>query len=127
MKCSAADTAFSKAIKLRDNYTCQKCGIVRDRMECSHIHSRRHRTIRWDAMNAITKCHSCHRWWHENPTEAGRWFEGKYGTLHVELLLEKKRNPVKVPKSEEKAIAKHYREQIKLMEQNPNHELESYQ
>jgi hypothetical protein len=86
-------------------------------MECSHIHSRRHRTIRWCKENALPKCSTCHRWWHENPTESGRWFEEKYGAGMVELLLEKKNVRLKVPKSEEKAVAKHYREQLKAIEQ----------
>ena len=127
MKISAADSNFSKAIKLRDKNTCQKCGKQSDRMECSHIHGRRHRTIRWDALNALTKCHGCHRWWHENPTEAGQWFVDKFGEWREEILLEKKRSGMKVPKTEEKLISAHYREQIKLMEEDPNHDLVSYQ
>ena len=56
-----------------------------------------------------------------------KWFRERYGEAREELLLEKMNNRVKVPKSEEKFIAKHYREQIKLMEENPNHQLVSYQ
>lgn len=127
MKISAADTWFSKAVKLRDNNTCQKCGIQKERMECSHVHSRRHRTIRWDLMNAKTLCHGCHRWWHENPTESGKWFEETYGITHVEILLEKKNAYFKVPKSEEKEISKHYREECKKKESDPTYEIVSYQ
>lgn len=117
MKITPADKAFADCVKFKDRNTCQKCGIQRDRMECSHIHSRRHRTIRWCKENAITKCHNCHRWWHENPTESGVWFENKYGSGAVEVLKEKKNSRVKVSKLEEKDIAKHYREQLKLMKE----------
>ena len=127
MKITPADTAFSKAIKLRDNNTCQRCGIKRDRMECSHVKGRRHRTVRWDLLNAKTLCHSCHRWWHENPTESGLWFIETFGQWREDLLLEKMNNRIKIPKSEEKDIAKHYREQCKIKEQDPSHEIVSYQ
>ena len=56
-----------------------------------------------------------------------RWFRDKYGDEREEILIEKRNARVKVPKSEEKLIAKHYREQVKLMEENPKHELVSYQ
>ena len=127
MKISAADSHFSKAIKLRDKNTCQRCGIQKDRMECSHVFGRRHRTIRWDTLNAKTLCHACHRWWHENPADSGRWFAERFGEWRLELLREKRDSRVKVPKTEEKDISKHYRKECKLLEQYPNHELESWQ
>lgn len=127
MKVSAADTWFSKAVKLRDKNACQKCGIQRDRMECSHVYGRRHRTIRWDLLNAKTLCGGCHRWWHENPTESGRWFVDRFGEQRLEILREKRDSRIKVPKSEEKEIAKHYKKEVKAMELNPNHEIASYQ
>ena len=126
MKTTAADTAFSKAIRMRDKY-CQWCGSGDNQLQCSHVFSRRHRTIRWDALNAKALCAACHRKWHESPVYAMKWFRERYGEAREELLLEKMNNRVKVPKSEEKFIAKHYREQIKLMEENPNHQLVSYQ
>lgn len=116
MKISPADKAFADCIKEAHNHTCAVCGI-QGRMELSHIHSRRFRTIRWAVLNALPKCHTCHRWWHENPTESGAWFEKTYGEGVVDLLIEKRNAKFKVPKSEEKEIAKHYREQLKIIEQ----------
>ena len=118
MKISAADKAFANCVKAAYDNTCERCGI-QGRMECSHIHGRRHRTIRWchKPPNAIPKCHTCHRWWHENPTESGIWFVRKYGEGVESLLIEKKNNKFKIPKAEEKEIAKHYREELKKIEQ----------
>jgi len=115
MKISPADKAFADCVKEASDHTCAVCG-KQGRMEASHIHSRRHRNMRWMKSNCISKCHTCHRWWHENPTESGKWFEKKYGSGMVDLLLEKKRMIEKVPKTEEKEIAKHYREQLKEMQ-----------
>lgn len=127
MKITAADSHFSKAIKLRDDNTCQKCGIQRDRMECSHVFGRRHRTIRWDMLNAKALCHACHRWWHENPTDSGKWFEKLFGEGRLSILIEKRDSRIKVSKLEEKEIARHYREECKKKEEDPNYEIVSYQ
>lgn len=127
MKISPADTAFSNCVKKAANNTCVKCGIQRDRMECSHIFSRKHRTIRWCKQNAVCKCHTCHRWWHENPTESGIWFLETYGQGIEDILIEKKNTRIKVTKLEEKDIAKHYREQLKLMESSGSNEFISWQ
>ena len=114
IRISPADKAFADCVKEAYDHTCEKCGR-QGRQECSHIHSRKNRTIRWCKENALPKCHSCHRWWHENPTESGKWFESKYGEGMVDLLLEKKNYKFKIPKNEEKEIAKHYREQLKII------------
>lgn len=132
VKITAADKAFGDCLKAAHNDTCVVCGR-QGRMEASHIHSRRHRTIRWCKENCLPKCSTCHRWWHENPTESGKWFEEKYGSGMVDLLLEKKNQIMKVPKSEEKEIAKHYRQQLKIIQGKRNEgqtgyiDYESYQ
>ncbi len=115
IKITAADRSFADCVKAAYDYTCEVCGI-QGRMETSHIHSRANRNIRWCKDNAIPKCHTCHRWWHQNPTESGIWFRKKYGDNYADLLVEKKNLYVKVPKTEEKEIAKHYREQLKIIE-----------
>jgi 5-methylcytosine-specific restriction endonuclease McrA len=33
---------------------------------------------RFDIENIILLCFKCHRWWHDNPTESGKWFANKY-------------------------------------------------
>ena len=44
----------------------------------------------------------------------------KYGQGMVDLLLEKKNSRVKVPVAEEKEIAKHYREQLRIIQDKRN-------
>ena len=116
IKITPADKAFSHCIHAAYDNTCVRCGRV-GRVECSHIHSRKHRTIRWCKENGVAKCHTCHRWWHENPTEAGIWFIEMFGQGVEDILLEKKNMKLKIPKSEEKEIAKHYREQLKIIQE----------
>lgn len=116
VKVSAADTAFSLCIRTAAKYTCEKCGKTDARMECSHIFSRKHRTIRWCKENAMCKCNYCHRWWHQNPLDAAAWFMTKVGEAFVDILKEKRDSKVRVTKIEEKEIAAHYRAELKKLE-----------
>ncbi len=121
MKTSPADQAFSKCIRAAANYQCQKCGKQYDKsstgLHCSHNFSRRHRTIRWCKENALSLCYGCHSWFGGNPADSGRWLEQFIGDGALEMLREKMNSKVKVPASEEREIAKHYRDQLKLIEE----------
>lgn len=120
IKIKPSDKAFADCLKAAHDYTCEKCGKV-GRMETSHVYSRKHRTIRWSKDNANCLCHYCHRVWHESPLAAFAWFEHTFGSGRVELLIERMNNRVKVPKTEEKDIAKHYREQLKIIQDKRLH------
>jgi len=95
-------------------------------MDCSHVHGRRHRTIRWCQDNAKALCTTCHRWWHENPTESGKWYEALVGEGHMALLREKRDSMMKVSKGDEKEIAKHYRMELAKIELKRGHGVQGY-
>mgnify|MGYP005734453887 CR=1 FL=1 len=131
LKRSPADDAFSKCVRAAVDYKCQKCGKQYDKsstgLHCSHNFSRGHRTIRWCKENALSLCCSCHQWFGGNPADSGKWFGGNpadsgkwledfIGVGTVDILREKMRSKVVVKKIEEKDIAKHYREQLKLIQ-----------
>lgn len=126
MKISQADKYFSLCVREQAKHTCERCGKV-GRMETSHVFSRRHRTIRWDKLNANCLCNHCHRVWHESPLESFKWFEEEFGQGRIDILIEKKNSKLKVPKSEEADIAKHYRNEFKKLEQDPDYEFVSWQ
>jgi len=65
-------------------------------------------------------CFGCHSWFEENPADSGQWLIDEIGEGAVQILREKRDSGVKVTKLEEKDIAKHYREQLKLIEQRRN-------
>ena len=115
MKISPADKWFSLCVREANNHTCEWCGKS-GRMEASHVFSRRHRTIRWDKLNANCLCSGCHRKWHESPLNAFSWFEGVFGEGRIQILREKMNSRVKVTKKEEKEIAAHYRSEHKKIE-----------
>ena len=37
--------------------------------------------------NIMSLCFTCHRWWHNQPTESGEWFRKKFPEQYQELLL----------------------------------------
>jgi hypothetical protein len=125
VKLSPADIAFSRCVRAANNHTCEKCGIHKpptgtrgsDGLECSHRYGRRSRTVRWCKENADCLCSACHRYFEEHPFEYKAWVTDKDGEALIEILTEKWRSGVKVPKSEEREIAKHYREQLKIIEE----------
>ena len=125
MNLKPADIVFSQVVRAAAGHKCLRCGVYKpptgkrgnSGMDCSHVYGRRHRTIRWAAENAKCLCHSCHRWWHENPTDSGQWFENLVGEGYMERLREKRDSMMKVTKSDERDIARHYRLQLKNIEE----------
>jgi hypothetical protein len=61
-------------------------------------------------------CYGCHQWFGGNPADSGAWLLNELGDGVLDILREKMNSRVKVPKSEEAEIAKHYREQLKIIE-----------
>ena len=94
------DTLFAHVIKQRDRWTCQRCGKVfipgkAQGLDTSHVVGRRHKSVRWHPLNAKAVCFTCHRWWHENPTESGKWAEAFLGPEKYAELIALKNETVK--------------------------------
>lgn len=70
------DEEFASLIRKKG--FCEKCQRTGVAYECSHVISRRNLTLRWDILNAMCLCVTCHRWWHKNPNEAEEWFKKRY-------------------------------------------------
>ncbi|MDO4642505.1 MAG: recombination protein NinG [Cardiobacteriaceae bacterium] len=119
IKRTPADEAFSKCVRERANYCCERCGRQYDAsstgLHCSHHFSRRHRTIRWCGDNAMALCYTCHEWFGGNPADSGVWLRTILGDGMLDILRGKMNARVKVSKDEEKEIAAHYRSELKLM------------
>jgi hypothetical protein len=126
IKIMAADKYFSLAIRHRDNHQCQYCWGLDGKMECAHIHSRRHRRIRWDATNAVTLCNTHHRYFTEEPFAWVKWLTDTYGEGYLDILLEKRNTIMKSDKTLRAEIAKHYREELKRMERDNTRDLVSW-
>ena len=124
MKINPADSYFSKCVRASNGYICARCDGEYDKsssgLHCSHNFSRRHRTIRWCKENALPLCYSCHQWFGGNPADSGLWLTDLIGEGVVDILREKKNQKLKISKAEEKAIAKHYRDELKFIQEKRN-------
>lgn len=80
-------------------------------MDLSHYFGRRHRRTRHEPLNASCLCRGCHNKFGESPHDHREWVKEKLGSVKYDVLVELHNQIVKVPKSEEKKIAKHYRQE----------------
>ena len=119
VKIKPCDTAFSLVVREANDWTCERCHTVYERrsqgLHNSHIFSRSHRTIRWCKENTQALCYPCHSWFGGNPADSGIWIIDLLGEAFFDRLREKRDLKVKVAKTEEKEIAKHYRIQHKII------------
>jgi hypothetical protein len=88
-----ADIEWAKAVKQRDNYTCQVSGKKYrpgDRgIQAAHIFSRRYKTTRHDPDNGVTLDTRRHLWAHHFPLEFHEWVKTWMGVERYEALKKK--------------------------------------
>jgi hypothetical protein len=116
-----SDIAFSKAIRESYDYTCCHCEISYRHdpayMHCAHIHTRKHRSTRWDARHgAVALCAKCHRRFTDYPVEWGEFLRGFLGDDGYDEAKKLAWSVKKYTKAEQKEIAVHYRAQTTYME-----------
>jgi hypothetical protein len=83
-----ADREFSKWI--RRGGVCERCGkrnhepkttrVEKDaagtaQLQCAHISSRRRLVSRWEELNALCFCFSCHSWMESYPAHFAMWLQ----------------------------------------------------
>lgn len=84
-------------VKKRDNYTCQRCGLVLEGVNCHASHVipvSRSGYLQFDPMNMKVLCYHDHiNWWHKHPIEAGKWYTDTFperweylSKLHIQRL-----------------------------------------
>jgi hypothetical protein len=100
---SPEDIDWSRQVKERDGYICQRCGhgIARGRVEAHHAFKRGKAGTRLDVDNGITLCagpmtNDCHGWAENNPQDFAAWFRGRIGSVKFEALWEKSEQSTKI-------------------------------
>jgi hypothetical protein len=121
-----ADDAFSRAIRMARNNTCEHCHRTDGKMEAAHIYSRSFKSVRWDTLNILCLCFRCHLHFTGSPLDFEAWLRGYVGQGYLDILNEKRHRIQKDSKAYRKEVAAHYRQQIKLLEAGP-HDLVSFQ
>jgi hypothetical protein len=62
-----ADELWKKAVKDRDNWTCQRCGKSEGAIiQAHHIFKRNAYNVRWAMVNGVSLCKGCHFTLHMN-------------------------------------------------------------
>ena len=133
IKRTAADIAFSNAIREGSDFTCQNEGQVEglepcgvnlrhspQTMDCSHVFSRKHRNTRWHPLNALCLCRSCHSKVSDRPLIHAEFVKAIKGEDNYWRVMRLHNQVLKLPKSAEKDIAKHYRSELKRIESKRN-------
>lgn len=91
MKLRASDEAFSKYIRTRDNWTCQRCGgqytPPTRALHCSHFQGRGKEPTRFEPLNCDALCHGCHRYFTAHPGEHYDWQVKRKGQKQVDMLV----------------------------------------
>ena len=130
IKRDAADSAFSKCVRLRANWRCEHCEKQYDSsstgLHCAHIYGRANKSTRWDMGNAVALCCHCHQTFTANPLDFHQWLHAYLGEGHMELLRERKNQIFKTTKAIRAEIAKHYREEYRKLEADPNYKIIGY-
>ena len=84
-------------IKKRDDYTCQRCGLVVEGSNCHASHVipvSRSGYLQFEPLNMKVLCYHDHiNWWHKHPVEAGQWYTDTFpdrwkylSELHIQRL-----------------------------------------
>jgi len=114
------DIIFSKLVRLRTNWHCEKCGVNKvsetHTLDCAHIMGRRHVGLRWHPQNALSLCRSCHLFFTEHPFDFADWCRDYLGEGMVSALRRASSRPVKWIKADRDAIYTHMQDELLEME-----------
>ena len=110
IKRTTTDIIFSKYVRERDNWTCQKCdkkfteGVDSRKLHCCHIwFGRANITTRWEPLNCISLCIGCHIKNDQSPAEAWELLTKHRSQSEIMWLQQQRdaKTTIKIPKEEE--------------------------
>ena len=115
------DDIFSKVIREAYDYTCAHCQINyrhdRGYMHCAHVHTRKHRSMRWDAeLGAVALCARCHRRFTDYPLEWADFCKRHLGEVNYDEAKRRAWESRKFTKAEKDEMYIHYIAQLKYLE-----------
>mgnify|MGYP003666633274 FL=1 len=122
IKINMADKWFSKCVRRRNNWTCERCNAVYGEsysgLHCSHYFGRRSYSTRYDADNAFAHCYGCHQYLGSNPDLFQIWVKSMLGETRLDQLRQRNRDISlgKSIKKNQKDVAKHYKAQFDWMQ-----------
>lgn len=90
IKLKPEDVKFSKIIRTRDEWRCQRCHKQfhppTQGLHCSHFHGRAKLSTRYDLDNCVALCYGCHAFFTANPLLHTEWFQHRLGQERFDRL-----------------------------------------
>jgi len=90
IKIDEADRVFSRYIRTRDKWTCQRCGRQYEEgspgLHASHFHGRGKENTRFDPDNVDSIDFGCHNYFHANPLEYVKWKKKQLGDKKFKMM-----------------------------------------
>ncbi len=131
IKLDKIDKVFSRLVRCRANWTCEKCGTFyeegnRQGLHCSHIYGRARKSTRWSDLNAVAHCMGCHRFLTANPIIFSEWAKDYLGDENYFKLTRLANTPTRLNDSIKKEIYDDLRAQLKVMERARDEGEEGY-
>ncbi len=121
VKLFPSDVLFSKYIRTRDNWTCQRCGKKYDpptsALHCSHFWSRGNWSVRFDEDNCEALCYGCHSYLGGNPVLHMEHKIAKLGQKRFDALRDRKNEHLKSGQKKY-LLSNDFRKEIRLMLDN---------
>lgn len=121
MKRSKLDIVFSKLVRERAEWTCERCSKsyphgVRQGLDCSHFYGRRHRSTRWHPDNAFAHCRGCHQYLGSNPALFNKFARDHLGETRYDWLMLRHNQTTKYTRPELEEMYVHYKAQLAYLE-----------
>ena len=112
------DTTFSRLVRLRADYRCEKCGGCFEEgrgLECAHLFRRTWRSIRWHPLNAASLCSECHTWFDQHEHDSELWKREHIGDQAYDLMSQCRQVIAGFRLTQKKAIQRHQNAELKHM------------
>ena len=127
-----ADSAFSKCIRQRDGWTCQRCGgqyeLGTQALHCSHWHGRGSWSLRFNPDNCDAMCYGCHMHLTANPMLHRDWQIERKGEGLLQILQELSNDTTlgRYIKKNKTEYAAHYRAEFRRLQKTGSTEFENW-
>lgn len=119
IKRTPADAAFSLCVRERAGWRCERCGAQHSRgsmgLHCSHHHSRRSWSIRFEPLAAEALCYGCHSLTGGTEERRREVLTEQQRALLLELKEDRNRGRECRRTQGKGDIAKHYRDEHRRM------------
>jgi hypothetical protein len=127
IKRSKADALFSDLMRLKGNYTCERCFVRYEpptaSIQLSHFFGRGGKSTRFDPENVAILCFGCHQHLGSNPETHRAFFLKKLGQKKYDALVLRAHIPAKV---NEKLLAIAFKAELENMKHESNKDVIGY-